>query len=152
MSAFISNSELYCTLVGAVGVVFALLTAAQVKSAPAGDEKMNQIADAVKEGAIAYLNRQLKTVFVAAAVIVVIIGATLGVTTAVGFILGAAASYLAGDTEGDIASGNAAGCKTILLTTGPNGSRTIAASPDYVADSLLQAAEWIVTNGSIPPK
>ncbi|MDY6837560.1 MAG: sodium-translocating pyrophosphatase [Thermodesulfobacteriota bacterium] len=96
MSGVLSNVELYCTLVGAVGVVFALLLASAVKSAPAGDEKMNEIADAVKEGAIAYLNRQLKTVFIAAAVIVVIIGATLGITTAVGFILGAAASYCAG--------------------------------------------------------
>ncbi|MDY6950826.1 MAG: sodium-translocating pyrophosphatase [Thermodesulfobacteriota bacterium] len=96
MSGVLSNVELYCTLVGAVGVVFALILASAVKSAPAGDEKMNEIADAVKEGAIAYLNRQLKTVFIAAAVIVVIIGATLGMTTAVGFILGAAASYLAG--------------------------------------------------------
>ena len=96
MTAVMSNVELYCTLVGAVGVVFALLMAAAVKSAPAGDEKMNQIADAVKEGAIAYLNRQLKTVFVAAAVIVVVIGATLGITTAIGFIIGATASYCAG--------------------------------------------------------
>jgi K(+)-stimulated pyrophosphate-energized sodium pump len=96
MTGVMSNVELYCTLVGAVGVVFALLMAAAVKSAPAGDEKMNEIADAVKEGAIAYLNRQLKTVFVAAAVIVVIIGATLGITTAIGFIIGATASYCAG--------------------------------------------------------
>jgi K(+)-stimulated pyrophosphate-energized sodium pump len=96
MSGVLSNVELYCTLVGAVGVVFALLLASAVKSAPAGDKKMNEIADAVKEGAIAYLNRQLKTVFIAAAVIVVIIGATLGITTAVGFIIGATASYLAG--------------------------------------------------------
>jgi K(+)-stimulated pyrophosphate-energized sodium pump len=96
MSGILTNVELYCTLVGAAGVIFALLVASAVKSAPAGDDKMNEIADAVKEGAIAYLNRQLKTVFIAAAVIVVIIGATLGITTAVGFIIGAAASYLAG--------------------------------------------------------
>jgi K(+)-stimulated pyrophosphate-energized sodium pump len=96
MTATMSNIELYCTLVGAVGVVFALLMAAAVKGAPAGDEKMNEIASAVKEGAIAYLNRQLKTVFIAAAVIVVIIGATLGMTTAIGFIIGATASYCAG--------------------------------------------------------
>ena len=96
MSGLISNAELYSTLVGAVGVVFALIMAAAVKSAPAGDAKMNEIADAVKEGAIAYLNRQLKTVFIAAVVIVVVIGATLGITTAIGFIIGAVASYSAG--------------------------------------------------------
>jgi len=90
------NWELYSTLVGIAGVVFVLFLIGVVKSAPSGDEKMNEIAEAVKEGAIAYLNRQLKTVFIAAAIIVVIIGATLGIQTAIGFLIGAAASYVAG--------------------------------------------------------
>jgi len=96
MTKFISNAELYCALVGLAGVVYALLLATAVKSAPAGDEKMGEIAAAIKEGAIAYLNRQLRTIVVAAGVIVVIIGATLGIQTAIGFIIGATASYCAG--------------------------------------------------------
>ncbi|MEE9567204.1 MAG: sodium-translocating pyrophosphatase [Desulfobacteria bacterium] len=88
--------EIYCTLVGAVGVIFALLLASAVKSAPAGDEKMSEIAGAIKEGAIAYLNRQLKSVFIAAVVVVIIIGVFLGLTNAIGFIIGATASYVAG--------------------------------------------------------
>jgi K(+)-stimulated pyrophosphate-energized sodium pump len=96
MSAVMSNIELYCTLVGIAGVVFVLFLIGVVKGSPAGDEKMNEIAAAIKEGAIAYLNRQLKTVVVAAAVIVLIIGATMSLTTAVGFLIGATASYLAG--------------------------------------------------------
>ena len=88
--------EIYCALVGAVGVIFALLLASVVKRAPAGDEKMNEIAGAIKEGAIAYLNRQLKSVFIAALVIVIIIGVFLGITNAIGFIIGATASYVAG--------------------------------------------------------
>ena len=88
--------EIYCALVGAVGVIFALLLASAVKSAPAGDEKMSEIAGAIKEGAIAYLNRQLKSVFIAAVVIVIIIGVFLGITNAIGFIIGATASYVAG--------------------------------------------------------
>ena len=88
--------EIYCALVGAVGVIFALLLASVVKRAPAGDEKMGEIAGAIKEGAIAYLNRQLKSVFIAAAVIVIIIGVFLGITNAIGFIIGATASYVAG--------------------------------------------------------
>jgi K(+)-stimulated pyrophosphate-energized sodium pump len=90
------NWELYSTLVGIAGVVYVLFLIGIVKSAPAGDEKMNQIAAAIKEGAIAYLNRQLKTIVVAAGVITIIIGATMGIQTAVGFLIGAAASYLAG--------------------------------------------------------
>ncbi|MBW2317711.1 MAG: sodium-translocating pyrophosphatase [Deltaproteobacteria bacterium] len=96
MSGLLSNAELYSTLVGVAGVIFALLLATTVKNAPAGDEKMNEIAGAIKEGAIAYLNRQLKTVFIAAAVIIVIIWATMGTTTAIGFLIGATASYVAG--------------------------------------------------------
>ncbi len=92
----VMSIEILCALCGAVGVVFALLLAAAVKKAPSGDEKMNEIAEAIKEGAIAYLNRQLKTVVIAAGVIVVIIGATLGIQTAIGFIIGATASYCAG--------------------------------------------------------
>jgi K(+)-stimulated pyrophosphate-energized sodium pump len=57
---------------------------------------MNEVAAAIKEGAIAYLNRQMKTIAIAAIVIVIIIGVTLGITTAVGFVIGAVASYLAG--------------------------------------------------------
>ena len=88
--------EILCAFSGAIGVVFALILAGAVKKAPAGDEKMTEIAEAIKEGAIAYLNRQLKTVVIAAGVIVVIIGATLGIQTAIGFIIGATASYCAG--------------------------------------------------------
>jgi K(+)-stimulated pyrophosphate-energized sodium pump len=90
------NWELYSTLVGIAGVVYVLFLIGVVKGSPAGDEKMNKIADAIKEGAIAYLNRQLKTVVVAAGVIVIAIGATMGIQTAVGFLVGASASYLAG--------------------------------------------------------
>jgi K(+)-stimulated pyrophosphate-energized sodium pump len=92
----VMSTELICTLVGLVGVVFVLFLIGLVRAAPAGDEKMARVAAAIKEGAIAYLNRQMKTVAVAALVIVVIIAATLGITTAVGFVIGAVASYLAG--------------------------------------------------------
>jgi K(+)-stimulated pyrophosphate-energized sodium pump len=91
-----SNIELYCTLVGIGGVLYVMLLIGVVKGAPAGDEKMTEIADAIKEGAIAYLNRQLKTIVIAAGVITVIIGFSLGMTNAVGFVVGATASYIAG--------------------------------------------------------
>jgi K(+)-stimulated pyrophosphate-energized sodium pump len=67
-----------------------------VSAAPAGDEKMQSIAAAIKEGAIAYLNRQLKSVAVAGAVILVIIWWGLGGKSAFGFLIGAVASYIAG--------------------------------------------------------
>jgi K(+)-stimulated pyrophosphate-energized sodium pump len=87
---------LVCTLVGVAGVLFSIITAGQVKSAPAGDEKMQEIAGAIKEGAIAYLNRQLKSMGTAGVILFIIVAAGLGLKTAIGFAVGAVASFLAG--------------------------------------------------------
>jgi len=88
--------SLVCTLVGVAGVLYAIIVAGMVKSAPAGNERMKQISGAIAEGAIAYLNRQLKSVGIAGIIIFIIIAVTMKVTTAIGFLVGAVASYLAG--------------------------------------------------------
>jgi len=87
---------LVCTLVGAVGVLYAIIVAGMVKSSPAGNERMQQISGAIAEGAIAYLNRQLKSVAITGVIIFAIMAVTMKLTTAIGFLIGAAASYLAG--------------------------------------------------------
>jgi K(+)-stimulated pyrophosphate-energized sodium pump len=87
---------LYCTLVGLVGVAYAIIVAGIVKGAPAGNERMQEIAGAVKEGAIAYLNRQAKSMGITGVIIFGIIFFTLGPKAAIGFAIGATASYLAG--------------------------------------------------------
>jgi len=87
---------LVCTLIGVVGVIFAIILASVVKGAPAGNERMQEIASAIKEGAIAYLNRQLKSMGIAGAIIFVIIIFALNITTAIGFLVGAVASFIAG--------------------------------------------------------
>jgi K(+)-stimulated pyrophosphate-energized sodium pump len=96
MEAVVNNIPLTCTLVGAVGILFSIILAGIVKSAPAGNEKMQAIAGAIQEGAIAYLNRQLKSMGIAGIIIFGVIAATLGIKTALGFLLGATASFLAG--------------------------------------------------------
>ncbi len=55
-------------------------------------------------------------------------------------------SYMVGDDRRDVEAGKAAGCRTVLVTTGPNAANLDARSvnADYVASSLYQAAEWIV--------
>jgi K(+)-stimulated pyrophosphate-energized sodium pump len=82
--------------VGVAGVLYAIIVAGMVKSAPAGNERMRLISGAIAEGAIAYLNRQLKSVGMAGIVIFIIIAVTMKLTTAIGFLVGAVASYLAG--------------------------------------------------------
>jgi K(+)-stimulated pyrophosphate-energized sodium pump len=96
MEFFMSNIPLVCTLVGVVGVIYAVLIAGMIKAAPAGNDRMQEISGAIAEGAIAYLNRQLKSVAIAGVVIFIIIFATMGGITAIGFLIGAVASYAAG--------------------------------------------------------
>ena len=96
MDAIMNNLPLLCTLVGVAGVAFSILLAANVKAAPAGNEKMQEIAAAISEGAIAYLNRQLKSMGITGIIIFVVIVFALGPKTAVGFLVGAVASFAAG--------------------------------------------------------
>jgi len=91
-----NNVPLVCTLVGVLGIVFAIVLAGVVKSAPAGNDKMQEIAGAIQEGAIAYLNRQMKSMGITGAIIFVVIYSTMGAKTAIGFLLGAIASFCAG--------------------------------------------------------
>ena len=90
------NLPLICTLVGIAGVVFAIILAARVKAAPAGNEKMQEIASAIREGAIAYLNRQLKSMGITGIIIFAVIVFALGLKTGLGFLVGAVASFVAG--------------------------------------------------------
>ncbi|KKS26694.1 MAG: K(+)-insensitive pyrophosphate-energized proton pump, partial [Candidatus Yanofskybacteria bacterium GW2011_GWC2_41_9] len=61
-----------------------------------GDEKMREIQKAIQEGASAYLKRQNTTVLLVGVAVALIIWWGLGGVTAVGFVLGAVASALAG--------------------------------------------------------
>jgi len=96
MDLLMENIPLTCTLVGVVGILFSLILAGIVKSAPAGNEKMQKIAGAIQEGAIAYLNRQAKSMATAGIVIFIAIFWAMGSITAIGFALGALASFAAG--------------------------------------------------------
>ncbi len=84
---------LVCAL---LAVVYGIVTSRSVLSASAGNEKMQQIAGAVQEGARAYLNRQYLTIAVAGVAIAVIVALLLGIWVAVGFAIGAILSGAAG--------------------------------------------------------
>lgn len=93
-------------LAAIVALIAAFILAKSVLSAPTGDEKMNDIADAVKEGASAYMNRQYTTItYVAVAIIAVFAliaftqegpAATTWWWTTIGFAVGALFSALSG--------------------------------------------------------
>ena len=81
---------------GALSILYAFITAQQVMSADAGNARMQEIAGAIREGAQAYLNRQYRTIGMVGAVIFVLAWALLGPLQAVGFLIGAVLSGLAG--------------------------------------------------------
>jgi len=96
MEWILSNIPLTCTFIGIIGILYSLIVAGAIKGAPTGDAKMGEIASAIQEGSIAYLNRQLKSMVIVGIVIFVIIFFGLGAKTAIGFLVGAVASFLAG--------------------------------------------------------
>jgi K(+)-stimulated pyrophosphate-energized sodium pump len=90
-----SGIILFALICGAAGVLYALITAGWVTKQDAGSERMQQISNAVKEGATAFLNREYKAVAIVGAVLIVLLF-FLGKWTAIGFIIGAAGSALTG--------------------------------------------------------
>jgi len=81
---------------GAAALLYGAITTRQVLAADAGTARMQEIAAAVQEGARAYLNRQYLTIGIVGLVILVILGALLGLATAIGFAFGAILSAAAG--------------------------------------------------------
>jgi K(+)-stimulated pyrophosphate-energized sodium pump len=81
---------------GVLAVLYGVAQSAVLLGAPAGNEKMREIAAAIQEGAQAYLRRQYTTIAIVGAVILVAIGFLIGWTQAVGFLIGAVLSGLAG--------------------------------------------------------
>ena len=82
----------------AVAIIYGIILIERVLRLPSGNEKMQEIAKAIQDGAKAYLNRQYKTVAVVAVVLFFIIGLvpSLGWSTAVAFVIGAVLSALTG--------------------------------------------------------
>ena len=74
---------------GILAVVYGLLSSQWILKQPAGNERMQEISQAIQEGANAYMNRQYFTIAVVGVVLFFLLGITLNWATAIGFAIGA---------------------------------------------------------------
>jgi len=79
-----------------VAILYGVVSTGWIMKQPAGNDRMREIAQAVQEGAKAYLNRQYRTIALAGIVLFLLIGFLISWPAAVGFAIGAILSGAAG--------------------------------------------------------
>ncbi len=87
---------IFALLSALAAIVYGLVSAKWILGKPEGSARMKEIANAIQIGAKAYLNRQYKTVSVVAIIIFLVLGFAINWVTAIGFLIGAILSALAG--------------------------------------------------------
>jgi K(+)-stimulated pyrophosphate-energized sodium pump len=91
------NFVIYVTpLVGLFGLWYAWRLLGQIRREPAGNAKMIEIQAAIREGAMAFLNREYRMLAIFEVVVFVLLLWQLGFSTAMAFAVGALASMAAG--------------------------------------------------------
>jgi len=81
---------------GLVSVLYAIWATQSVLASDQGNARMQEIASAIREGAQAYLNRQYSTIAIVGVIVAAATWLLLGATAAIGFVIGAVLSGVAG--------------------------------------------------------
>ncbi|HLA04119.1 MAG TPA: sodium-translocating pyrophosphatase, partial [Patescibacteria group bacterium] len=135
-------------------ILYGVIVSFRIVSLDAGNLKMRKIADAIAEGASAYLSRQYLTITPVAVFIFALIWLFISLETAVGFLIGAVASAAAGfigmniSTRANVRTAQAAafGLKKALSVAFAGGSVTGFL---VVGLALLSVAGYFGATGSI---
>jgi K(+)-stimulated pyrophosphate-energized sodium pump len=88
--------EYWSMLAALLALLFTYYLAQKVKKQKTGNEKMNEISDAIHSGAMAYMKRQYKVIAIFALVVAAILFFGRGWEISVSFIYGAISSAVAG--------------------------------------------------------
>jgi K(+)-stimulated pyrophosphate-energized sodium pump len=98
MDFFTDHAVAFALACAGVAILYGLLLTWWLLRLPAGNERMQEIAQAIQEGAAAYLRKQYTTIAAVAVVPFLLIGFynELGWGTAIGFLIGAVFSAAAG--------------------------------------------------------
>lgn len=87
---------IFSLICAGLAIAYGIISTFWILKLPQGNEKMIRIAGAIQEGANAYMKRQYTIIAAVGAVMFVALLATLGVNTAIGFLIGAVLSGLTG--------------------------------------------------------
>ncbi len=86
----------YAPLIGVGGLIVAALIYSWIKNQPAGNEKMQEIAEAIHEGAMVFLRSEYKILAIFIALVFLLLFWKIAPMTAWAFLAGACCSMLAG--------------------------------------------------------
>ena len=81
---------------GALAVLYGALSARWIITQSAGNDRMQEIAHAIQEGANAYMNRQYYTIGIVGLLLFILLTYFIDISTGIGFAIGAIFSGLAG--------------------------------------------------------
>ena len=95
-SLLLDNGITFAIACGSVSLLFAIWLIKSLLSIPSGTEKMQFIANAIEQGAKAYLSRQLISISTIGVIIAALVLWKKDAPTAVGFVVGAVCSLVAG--------------------------------------------------------
>ncbi len=91
-----SEGLVFALVAAGAAILYGIITAFRILGMPQGNDEMQRIAKAIQEGASAYLKRQYMTIGLVGIILTVLILFALNTATALGFVIGAVFSGLAG--------------------------------------------------------